>query len=279
VEGTFKGYESPAIVILEKKVFPEDDIFLKRGFFNEGTIIRKAFSNDIYGNYECFPTREHNGLNTTIIHPATQKHVDKFSRKELYIVNETWDMYKDITLPYLESNTFSLQWVDNILSHKAEYEKIIYEDKDNEKGFVMLPDLKWDGLPATLMILVIARKRLKSLRELDASHLPLLKNIRDTCSEVIMKQFHIPSSQLRIFLHYQPSYYHLHVHFSYLMFDAPGIYCEKAHLLENVISNIELLPDYYQKVVLPFAVKEDDPLCKLYQEKGVLTVIEKPAEN
>lgn len=61
VEGTFKGYDSPAVVILEKKVFPEDEIFLKRGFFNEGTIIRKSFVNDVYGNYECFPTREHNG--------------------------------------------------------------------------------------------------------------------------------------------------------------------------------------------------------------------------
>lgn len=61
VEGNFKGFESPAIVILEKKVFPEDEIFLKRGFFNEGTIVRKSFVNDVYGNYECFPTREHNG--------------------------------------------------------------------------------------------------------------------------------------------------------------------------------------------------------------------------
>ncbi|XP_001605474.1 m7GpppX diphosphatase [Nasonia vitripennis] len=279
VEGTFKGYESPAVVILEKKIFPEDEIFLKRGFFNEGTIIRKLFSNDVYGNYECFPTREHNGLNTTIIHPASQKHLDKFLRKELYIVNETYEIYEKVTLPYLEANQFSLQWVDNILNHKAEFDKIIFEDKDKEKGFVMLPDLKWDGQLATLSILVLARKRIRSLRELNETHLPLLKNIQEAGTDVIMKKYNLPASQLRIYLHYQPSYYHLHVHFSYLMFETPGIYCEKAHLLSTVISNIEIASDYYQKAVLSFVVKEDDPLCKKYQENGVLTVIDSPADN
>ena len=62
VEGVFKGYKNPAIIVLEKKTFPEEEIFLNRGFFNEGAIIRRLFCNDIYGNYECFPTREHNGM-------------------------------------------------------------------------------------------------------------------------------------------------------------------------------------------------------------------------
>lgn len=190
------------------------------------------------------------------------------------------------------------------MDHKAEFDKIIYEDKDKENGFLMLPDLKWDGSIQTLNLLVLARKRIKSLRELNETHLPLLKNIRDAGTDIIKKKYNLPSSQLRIYLHYQPSYYHLHVHFSYLMFETPGnesfffqcknitnqpmliillphsgIFCEKAHLLSTVISNIEISSDYYQKAVLSFVVKEDDPLCKKYQENGVLTVIDKPAEN
>ena len=66
VEGNFAGHDSSAIVILEKKSFPVEEIFLNRGFFNEGTIIRKLFRNGIYGNYECFPTREHNGKAPTV---------------------------------------------------------------------------------------------------------------------------------------------------------------------------------------------------------------------
>jgi m7GpppX diphosphatase len=41
---------------------------------------------------------------------------------------------------------------------------------------------------------------------------------------------------------------------------------ERAHLLSNVISNIELLPDYYQKVTLPFVVRENDTLFKKIEE-------------
>jgi m7GpppX diphosphatase len=46
---------------------------------------------------------------------------------------------------------------------------------------VILPDLKWDGLTKeTLYLVAIVRQRgIKSLRDLDASHLPLLKRIRD----------------------------------------------------------------------------------------------------
>lgn len=77
-------------------------------------------------------------------------------------------------------------------------------------------------------------------------------------------------SQLRIYLHYQPSMYHLHVHFTYLKYDAPGIFTEKSHMLSNVISNITLLPDYYQKVTLPFVVKESDNLFKILIEKDIL---------
>ncbi len=40
-----------------------------------------------------------------------------------------------------------------------------------------------------------------------------------------------------------------------------------------------MVPDYYQKAVLSFAVKEDDPLCKKFQENGILTVIERPEEK
>ena len=70
VEGNFTGHDSPAIVILEKKSFPVEEIFLNRGFFNEGTIIRKIFRNGAFGNYECFPTREYNGKTVyTMISP------------------------------------------------------------------------------------------------------------------------------------------------------------------------------------------------------------------
>ena len=41
---------------------------------------------------------------------------------------------------------------------------------------------------------------------------------------------------LRVFCHYQPSYYHLHVHFMHINFDiGMGMTVGKAHLLSAII--------------------------------------------
>lgn len=150
----------------------------------------------------------------------------------------------------------------NILDHKKEVDRIAFEDPCQENGFILLPDLKWDGTTAeTLYLLALIHKRdIKSLRDLTANHLPLLKNVRDKCVDVIQQKYGVKRSQLRIYFHYQPSFYHLHLHFTYLKHEAPGIFCEKSHLLESVINNIELMPDYYQRATLSFVVKETDEL-------------------
>lgn len=108
------------------------------------------------------------------------------------------------------------------MEHKAEQDKIVYEDKDEKTGFVIVNDLKWDGQPNTLKLIALPFQKIRSIRELNAFHLPLLKNIREAGTAAIAKKFNISASQLRIYLHYQPSYYYLHVHFAYLMFETPG---------------------------------------------------------
>lgn len=62
VEGTFKGREGSTVIILEKRNFSDDKSCLKEELFNEDTILRKNYSNDIYGNYECFPLKNYNGM-------------------------------------------------------------------------------------------------------------------------------------------------------------------------------------------------------------------------
>lgn len=36
-------------------------------------------------------------------------------------------------------------------------------------------------------------------------------------------------------------------------------------MLSTVINNIELVPDYYQRVTIPFVIKETDPYYGKYQ--------------
>jgi m7GpppX diphosphatase len=56
--------------------------------------------------------------------------------------------------------------VFNVLEHKAESERIVFEETDPENGFLLAPDLKWDGKQMeNLYIQAIIRKRgIKSIR-------------------------------------------------------------------------------------------------------------------
>lgn len=116
--------------------------------------------------------------------------------------------------------------------------------------------------------MVIPHKHdIKSLRDLNSSHLPLLRNIRNRAAEAIEKRYGLNSTQLRMYFHYQPSFYHLHVHINPVRNDAAGIWCEKSHMLDTVINNLELLPDYYEKATLPFVLYEGNKLLDLYESK------------
>lgn len=83
--------------------------------------------------------------------------------------------------------------------------------------------------------------------------------------EAILQRYQVQGDRLRVYLHYLPSYYHLHVHFTALGFEAPGSGVERAHLLEDVIENLECDPEHYRQRPLTFALRADDPLLKLLQ--------------
>ncbi|CAB3254620.1 unnamed protein product [Arctia plantaginis] len=269
VLGKFKDKSGVALVHLEKNAFKEEDLD-SVGYFSADTELKTFFQNDIYGNYECFPPSSVNGVKTTIIYPATEKHIAKYSQQQSHIVLETPELYDKLTLPHLEKEQFNLQWVYNILEGKSEQDRVVLDNKCEKEGFVLLPDLKWDGITKeTLYLLAIIRQRgIKSLRDLDESHLPLLRRIRDEGKKKILEKYGVPGSQLRIYLHYQPSFYHLHVHFTYLKHEAPGIYAEKSHLLETVIDNIEMIGNYYKKATLPFTIREMDNIFNIYETNG-----------
>lgn len=133
--------EQQGIVILEKKAFTKEQIFGKEengageseGKEKEETNgenkealdashtttslqlwqhvqeLKKEFTNDIYTNATLLLDPSINTIKTTIIYPATELHIKKYSGFNLFIVQETWEDFKEITEPYLNEHNFSLE--------------------------------------------------------------------------------------------------------------------------------------------------------------------------
>ncbi|XP_064424820.1 m7GpppX diphosphatase isoform X2 [Latimeria chalumnae] len=264
-EGCGEGKD--AVIILEKTPFQVENL---PELLNKNTDLNLQISNDIYSTYHLYPPPLLNDIKTTVIYPATEKHIRKYLRQELYLIQESGEDYKNITLPYIESQSFSIQWVYNILDKKAEADRIVYENPDPENGFILIPDFKWNQkqLDDLYLIAICHRRGVKSLRDLTADHLTLLKNILQEGQEAILNRYGVLGSQLRVYFHYQPSYYHLHIHFTGLSYDAPGSGVERAHLLSDVIENLQSDAQYYQKRTLTFALRADDPLMQKFKDAG-----------
>ncbi|KAM9216954.1 m7GpppX diphosphatase [Leptosomus discolor] len=261
------GEGKDAVVILEKTPFQEEKV---SDLLKKHTRLELRMHNDIYSTYHLYPPPELSEIKTTVVYPATEKHLQKYLRQEVHLLRETWEDYRNVTLPFIQSQSFSIQWVYNILEKKAEADRIIHENPDPCNGFVLVPDFKWDQnqLDDLYLVALVHPRGVKSLRDLTAEHLPLLRNVLREGQEAIAKRFGVPGSQLRIYLHYQPSYYHLHVHFTALGYEAPGSSVERAHLLADVIDNLATDSLYYQKRALTFALRADELLFKKFQEAG-----------
>uniref|UniRef100_A0A3B3V8Q8 m7GpppX diphosphatase n=1 Tax=Poecilia latipinna TaxID=48699 RepID=A0A3B3V8Q8_9TELE len=148
LHGKMAGDE--AVVVLEKTPIREDSL---AELFRDSKL-RLDMRNDIYSSYRLQAPSHLNEIKTTVVCPATEKHVKKYRRQESFLVEETGDDYRSVTLPYIQEQSLSLQWVYNILEKKAEAERVVYDDPDPEVGFVLLPDLKWDQKQTVVMVRV-----------------------------------------------------------------------------------------------------------------------------
>lgn len=61
-------------------------------------------------------------------------------------------------------------------------------------------------MSALYLLVLVQTRKLRSLRDLRPSHLPLLLKIRRDSEAAAMKKYGIGAGQLRFFVHYQPTY-------------------------------------------------------------------------
>ncbi|CAH7668839.1 HIT-like domain-containing protein [Phakopsora pachyrhizi] len=280
-----------AILIINKTHFPTDTSYLSELTSTRNLrSVKSLGNNDVYhwclgyfGSKNCLEDddsdRRGPDLKFTLIAPATDLHINKYSKQTFKMIRETPDLYKRIVLPYIESiPSTRLNWLYNILEGKTESEKVIYRDPSPKDGFIIIPDLKWDQstISSLYLICITNDRSIRSMRDLTYKHLKLLRSIRSRSIESVrtlksqielrrrmmdgttshnVKNPTVDSirtdddddltdldSRIRLFVHYQPSYYHFHVHITHI--DNIGLHgttVGQSHLLDDIIDNLQLL--------------------------------------
>jgi m7GpppX diphosphatase len=266
-----------ALILLEKLQFEESKLnsSLKLDFNTDSGICKLLNQNDIYSSYLTKdPLNPGFDCKVTVIYPATEAHIKKYSSQERFLVLETPKLYKEAILPFVQENSSAkrLQWVYNILDHGAESETVLFKDDCPQTGFYLIPDSKWDREnPSSLYLLAICkRKDISSLRDFTAEHLPLLKRMQHEIPAVIQAKWGISTNKLRMFVHYHPTYYHFHLHIVSIDSEfSGGLLIGQAHLLQSIIDNIETFgSDYYSKCTIPFVIGENQPIYSVIASKA-----------
>jgi m7GpppX diphosphatase len=193
--------------------------------------------NDIYEKYSC--TTEVEG---ELIICNDINRMRKFEKK---IVRETYEDY----LKYLNKRDIEKdRWIYNIIDGISEQDSILYKDDK----CIVIPTYMWDGINIEkLQILCLPTDiSLRSIRSLDSSHIPLLEHMKNVSLNIIKRNYDLDEYYIKMFFHYDPSTYHLHIHFVNTSNYDSRSSVEYSHELNSVIFNLSICSNYYKEAVL-----------------------------
>ena len=186
-------------------------------------------------------------LKINLIYPCTEQHVKKYSKQGVRFVVETPEIYKDKIRPHMLSKREQgrLNWVFNIIEGRKEVEDVIYRTplgEAGDEGFLLLPDLNWDRktVEATHLLGIVERRDIWSLRDLKKKHIPWLQHMKAKFIEATEKVYpEIETDQLKLYVHYQPTYYHFHIHIVHVQLEAGATQAVgKAISLDSIIEQL-----------------------------------------
>eukprot|EP00727_Mastigamoeba_balamuthi_P013217 m51a1_g8518 hypothetical protein (318) ;mRNA; f:102631-103890 len=245
------------------------------------TLLLETNRNDRYARFTGVPPAPLGRIDVFQVCPATEADVVKYSSQQRAMVRETPELYARVTRPWVASlDPAETAWIRNVLEANPAPSSPSPSPSPSSGGspavteraelaaedYVLLHDTKWDGATvSSLYMIAVARGPLlavPSLRELRAEHVGALRRLRAECVAHIGRRYGLGEGALRVFLHYAPSFWHLHVHFAALGCPAMGdnVVAGRCHLLDDVLDNIERDPLHYARASLSLVLRTSDPL-------------------
>jgi hypothetical protein len=193
-------------------------------------------SNDRHSSYSIEGSPKISGIMYKIVHP----HLNEIATNNMRFVIESYSTHLDKLKTLPESN---YKWIYNIIDNNAETKDVIHQTSE----YILIPDYAWDGenLQELHVLGIIREKRLASIREIKQSDLEMLVRIKEESIVKIEEKYDLKQDKIKMFFHYTPSTYLLHIHFVHIEKCNRKTSVEKCHTFDDVVRNISIDPEYY----------------------------------
>jgi m7GpppX diphosphatase len=232
----------------------------------------------------------------TMIYPAAPWQIRKYTDVASILLTETGEDYFKFHKPIVDKATadpIKLQWLYDVIDGKKEQDTVVIKHDDPEHGFVVAKDSKWSlndynramqwsaertpenndsKLPFALaksmwLLMLPIRRDVKSIRDLNQDHLPMLKQVKKEVLEYVKKMFGFEQEDIVMYFHYVPTFYHFHIHINHVSALTETTFVGKCEELDQVIDNISLLGDYYTNCTRRVYVPVNHPLAEAFSKK------------
>ena len=265
--GYFDDKNKIALLLLYKISFIEKFI---NEFIIESNIEKVILENDIY--YKYFSSNQLNEkFELTVIYPASQEQINKYKKNESKIIIDTYQNYYYKILPYIEKISYqNTKWMLNILNGIDEVDKVIYNDND----FILLPDFKWNGLDLDNMYYLGILKNknnnfIRTIRDLTDSNLLSLKKMLHIGKKTISTKHNIKEDKIIAYVHYYPSYFIFHVHYTFIENEITKSGFLRNILLSEIIQYLEIDSLYYKKINMEIKIDGNNFIYDLINDTNI----------
>lgn len=136
-------------------------------------------------------------------------------------------------------------WIKNIIDGTAECDRVLYRSSE----FVIVKDSKWTNNKwGKFHLLAIPTKStLRTIRDLTEKDVSMLLDIYQMSIHVVLTNSNVQAKNIRMYMSYDPSTYHFHVH---VVHGSNCRYRQRTNKekfdLKDVITNIIISDNYYQ---------------------------------
>ena len=161
------------------------------------------------------------------------------------IIKESYEEY----LEFMLKRGFEKdQWIYNIINGVAEKETILYRDDT----IIVIPAYTWDSteIEKIHILCLPTDTSIRTIRDLTLENVQLLEHMKNATLQQIEEIYGLTEENLKMFFHYDPSTYHLHIHFINNVNTETWSSVEYSHDLDSVIFNLKMNSNYYKQIKL-----------------------------